>query len=96
MMAKIVTENRQVLQRLTYRPLTADELSDKDWSNAQDQLMARVYEWLGSCILPRELEDIGLKSTLQYDPYEDETQNEHSFHQLAEELELTSKLVTTL
>ena len=49
--------------------------------------MARVYERLGSQVLPRELEDIGLENTPQCDPYEDETQNEQIFPQLAEELE---------
>ena len=48
--------------------------------------MARVCERLGSQVLPRDLEDIGLENTPQYDPYEDEMQNEH-FPQLAEELE---------
>ena len=49
--------------------------------------MARVYERLGSHVLPRELEDLGLEDTPQYDLYEDETQNEQTFPQLAEELE---------
>ena len=42
---------------------------------------------MGSCVLPRELEDLWLEYAPQYDPYEDETQNEESFPQLAEELE---------
>ena len=42
---------------------------------------------MGSLVLPRELEDIGLENTPEYDPYEDETQNEHIFPQLAKELE---------
>ena len=33
------------------------------------------------------MEDLGLDNTPQYDPYEDETQNEQSFPQLAEDLE---------
>ena len=49
--------------------------------------MSRVYERPGPCILPRELEDSRLVDTPQYDPYEDETQNEQTFPQLAEELE---------
>ena len=49
--------------------------------------MARVYERLGSWVLPRELEDIGLENIPLYDPYEDDTQNEQTFAQLAEELE---------
>ena len=76
MTAQILTENRQVLHRLTYRLLTQKELLDKDGSDAQEQCMARVSERLGTPILPRELEDIGLKKTHQYDPFEDETQNE--------------------
>ena len=35
--------------------------------------MARVYERLGSWVLPREFEDIGLETTPQNDPYEEET-----------------------
>ena len=50
--------------------------------------MTRVYERLGSLVLPRELEDIGLESTLQCDPYENKTQNEQTFPQLAEKPEL--------
>ena len=50
--------------------------------------MARVYyERLGSLVLSRELEDIGLESTPQYDQYKDETQNKQWFPPLAEELE---------
>ena len=49
--------------------------------------MARVHDRLGSCVLPRDLEDLGLENTPQYDLCEDETQNIQSFPQLAEELE---------
>ena len=54
--------------------------------------MARVYERLRSQVLPRELEDIGIEITPQSDPYEDETQKEQTFPQLAEELEPISEL----
>ena len=49
--------------------------------------MVRVYEKLGFQVLPKELEDIGLEVTPQYDPYEDETRNKQKFSQLAEELD---------
>ena len=49
--------------------------------------MARGHERLGSQVLPRDLEDIGLESTPQYDLYEDETQNDETSPQLTEELE---------
>ena len=48
--------------------------------------MAIVYERLGSQILPRYSEDIGLESIPHYDQYEDEMQNKWTFPQLAEEL----------
>ena len=79
MTAMILTENGLVLHRSMHRPLTPDELSDKDRSDAQEQFMAGVYEKLGSQVLPRELEDTGLKNTPHYDPYKDETQNKWSF-----------------
>ena len=49
--------------------------------------MARDYEKLGSGVLPKELENKRLENTPKYDLYDDETQNEHMFPQLAEELE---------
>ena len=73
MTAKILTQNGQVLHRSTYRPLTPDEITNKDVQDAQEQFMTRVYERLGSQVLPKELEDIGLESTTQCDQYEDET-----------------------
>ena len=87
MTTKILTENGQVLNRSMNWPLTPDELLDRDWSDAQEQFMARVYERLGSWVVPSELEDVGLGNTPQHDPYEDETQNEQSFSMLAEKLE---------
>ena len=58
MTTKILTENGLVLHRSAYKPLTPDELPDKDGSDAQEQFMARVHKRLGSCVLPRELEDL--------------------------------------
>ena len=49
--------------------------------------MARVYDKLGSWVVPRDLEDLGLENTPQYDPNEDKIQNKQSFPQLAEVLE---------
>ena len=71
MTAKVFTENEQVLHMSTYWSLTPDELLEKDGSDAPEQLMSRVYENLRSCILPRELEDLGLEDTPKYDPYMD-------------------------
>ena len=71
MTAKILTENGQVFHRSTYQPLIPDELLDRDGSDSREQFMARVYKRLGSCILPRELDDLGLEDTPQYDTCED-------------------------
>ena len=54
--------------------------------------MGRVHDRLWYHALPRDLEDLGLENTPQYDPYEDETQNEQSFFQLAQELEPTPEV----
>ena len=59
---KSLKENGQVLNRSMYRPLTKDELLDKDGLDAWEQFMARVNERLGSQVLPREFEDIGLEN----------------------------------
>ena len=81
MTATILTQIGQVLQRLMYRPLILKEVADEDGLDVQEQYMARVYKKWGSWFLPRELDDIGLEMTSQYDPYEEETQNEQSFPQ---------------
>ena len=87
MTTKVLNENGQVLHRSTYRPLTPNELLDKDGTKTQEQFMATVYDRLGFQILPRDLEDIRLENTLKYDPYEDDMQNNQTFSQPAEELE---------
>ena len=56
MTTKILTENGKVLHRSTYRPLTLDKLLDNDKSDAGEPFIARVYERLGSWVLPRALE----------------------------------------
>ena len=60
--------------------------------HVQKQLMARAYEWLGSWIPPRDLEDIGLERTSQDVSCEDEMQNVHTFLQQAEKLEPTPEV----
>ena len=92
MSAKILTQNGHVLLISMYRPLTPDEIADKDRSEFREQLIARCYEMLGSWVLPRELEGIRQVNTPHYDLYEAETQNEQTFPHLAEELEPTPEL----
>ena len=48
--------------------------------------MPRVYERLGSHVLPRELE---IEDTPQYDPYENEAENKQTFPKLTDELKPT-------
>ena len=89
MIAKVVKKNGQAFHRSKHRLLTPDELLDRNGWDTQDEFMARVYEKLGFQVLPRELKDIGLENTPQSCLCEDETQNEQTFHQLAEELKPT-------
>ena len=88
----IFTQNEQVLHRSMFRLLTPDKIADKDEIDASEQFMARVYERLGSWVLPRDLEDIGQENTLEYDLYEEKIQNRKIFPQLAEELESISEV----
>ena len=67
MTANIHTQNGWVLNGSSYGLLTPDERAEKDGSVAQKQFMARVHEKLGSQVLPRELEEIGLENTPQHD-----------------------------
>ena len=61
--------------------MTTDEIVAKDRSDAQEQFMARVHEKLVSLVQPRELEDVGLENTPQYNTYENEAHNEQTFPQ---------------
>ena len=47
MMAKILTENGQMLHRSTYRLLTQDESADKDRSDCQEQFMTESMKCWG-------------------------------------------------
>ena len=50
--AKILMKNGLVLHLSTYRSLTPDELLDKEGSDARKEFMARVYDKLGSQVIP--------------------------------------------
>ena len=41
----------------------------------------------------QEMEDVGIRNTPQYDPYEGETQNKQMFPQLVEELEPIPEMI---
>ena len=47
----------------------------------------RIYDRLGLWVLPRDFQDIGLKDTLQYQPYKDDTKHIETFFLLQEEVE---------
>ena len=79
MTTNILTMNAHMLHKSTYRPLTPDEIADKDMIDTLEQCMARAHEKLVSWVLPRELEDIGLENTPQYNLHGNEIQNDQSF-----------------
>ena len=73
MMAKILTQNELVLYRSTYRAFTPEESADEE-GQEQKHFMKRLYNRLLFQVLPRDLEDVELKNSHQYDHHEDDTQ----------------------
>ena len=73
MTAIILNGHRQVFHSSPYRPLTPDEILDRDGSDAQEQFVARVYERLEFQVLPRELKNIWLENIPHHDSYKNET-----------------------
>ena len=67
--------------------MTTNILSDKDGQMPKNSYLPESMKGWGPEFYKRELEDIELDDTPQYDLYVDETQNEQMFSQLAEELE---------
>ena len=47
MTAKILTENGQVLHRSTYRPLSPDELLERDGSDVWEEFIAKAMNGWG-------------------------------------------------
>ena len=51
--------------------------------------MESLHQTLGPCAVLRDLVELEVEETMQYDPYEDELQNAKSFPMLDEEPEVT-------
>ena len=89
MTAKIIKENGQVLHRSTYQALTLEEWEWEECKAEHSLFMVSLHQKLGLCPELRDLVELGVKDTLQYDPYEDELQNAKAFPMLNEEPEIT-------
>ena len=87
MMAKVFTENGEVLHRSIYRLLTADKIADKDGQIPESS------SWLDSMKSwhPRSYQESWRTLSPHYYQYEDETQHKLIFPQSAKELEPTSE-----
>ena len=52
--------------------------------------MAPLHERVGPCAMVKDLVELGVKNTLQYDPCEDQSQNAKTFPILDKEPEVSS------
>ena len=53
--------------------------------------MVSLHQVMGPCMILRDLDDLGIEETLQYDPYEDKSHNAETFPMLDEASEVTPK-----
>ena len=91
LMVKIIKENGQILHRSTYWAPTQKEWEWEECKAECSSFMESLHWKLGPCDKLRELVDLGVEETPQYDPYEDELQNAETFPILDEEPEVTLK-----
>ena len=79
LMAKIMKENVQVLQRSIYLALSQEEWEWEECKAKHISFMASLHQKLGPCTELRDLVDLGVEDTPQHDPYEDELENAETF-----------------
>ena len=91
MMAKIMKENSQVLQRSTYGALTKNEWEREECKNERSSFMEFLCQVMGLHMRLRDFIDPSVKETPHYDLYKDELQNAETFLIMDEEPEVTSK-----
>ena len=88
-MAKIIKEKGQVLHRSTYQALTQDEWEQDECKNKCSLFMESLHQTMDPHTSLRDLANLGVEETPQYNPYKDESQNAETFPMLDEEPEGT-------
>ena len=89
LITKIINENGQVLHRSKYQALTQKEWEWEECKAKHSSFVESLYQRLGPHAEARDLVGMGVEVTLQYDPYEDESQNAKTFPMLDKETEVT-------
>ena len=74
-MEMINTENRQVLHRSTYQALIQEEWKQEECNAKHSSFMVSLHQKLGPHAELRDLVELGVEDTPQYDLYEDDLQN---------------------
>ena len=87
--AKIIKKNCPVLHRSTYWELTQDEWEQEECKNERSLFMVSLHKVMCHHMMLRDLVDLGVEETLQYDTDEDESQNAETLPMLDEEPEVT-------
>ena len=78
-MAKIIKENGQVLYRSIYQALTQDKWEQAQCKAEFSLFMEFLHQRLCPCAMVRDLIELGVEDTPQYDLHEDELQNVETF-----------------
>ena len=87
--SKYIKSNGQVLHRSTYQALTQEEWVQKECKAEYSLFMESPCQRLGSQAMVRDSVELGTEDMLQYDPYDDESQNADTFPILDKESEVT-------
>ena len=74
-MAKIIKYNSQVLHRLTHQGLIQEEWEQEECKAECSSFMESLHQRLGPHSMVDDQKELSSKDVLQYDPYEDESQN---------------------
>ena len=62
-----------------YQALTQKEWEHEEWKNELSLFMLSLHQTLGPHTVLRDLVELGVEETPQYDPYEDESQKGKRF-----------------
>ena len=88
LMTKIIKENGWVFHRCMYQALTQEKWKQEECKAKHSSFMASLHLKLGPLTELRDLVDVVVEDTLQYDPYEEGSHNAEMFLMFDEEPEV--------
>ncbi len=86
MTAKILTPTGKVVHCSTYRPLSPEELVDPVKQDHMKAFLLMAEEQWGTCLVRRQLEEVGLINMPDSQPYLENQQTGKTFPALEEEV----------